>query len=279
MKRILVPIDFSATSQKAFQVAVDIALKSGAVILLYHLYPTGKKSALGVWESIQEYNRQFEINTLKRLRMLSRKVLQGNEDVEVSPVVGRAPVVKNIITFSQQNHVDLIVMGTQGASGLKKITVGSVASKIMEQSEAPVLLIPERNKWTAPQKIIFATVINKADRKALPIIFDFAHLYDAVVTCVNFYDPKNAESEEIKQEFDMYAYAVQRTYSDARIQFQQLKSSSVLKSLENLHEQIPYDLMVMARRKLGFFERVFKKSFTKEMAFVTNQPLLVIPEE
>jgi nucleotide-binding universal stress UspA family protein len=49
--------------------------------------------------------------------------------------------------------------------------------------------------------------------------------------------------------------------------------------MENLHEEIPYDLLVMARRKLGFLNRFFQRSFTKKMAYISTLPLLIVPEE
>lgn len=129
MKRILVPVDFSPTSKKAFGFAVDIASKSGRAILLYHLYTPGTKGTLGLTENILEYNKRTEENNLKRLQRLKKKILADTEEVVVSTIVGRTPVINNILGFAEHNHVDMIVMGTQGAGGLKKVIVGKRGSK------------------------------------------------------------------------------------------------------------------------------------------------------
>lgn len=279
MKRILVPVDFSPTSIKAFRYAVEIASKSGGNIILYHLYTPAKSTTVGVFENIRAYNQELETSNLKRLQRLKKKVLSDGIEVPVSTLVGRPPVVNNILGFAEHNHVDMIVMGTQGASGLKKVIVGSVAAKVVAQSDIPVLLVPEKYELNPIEKIVFTTDIQKADRKALPVVFDFANLYNALVTLVNLNDPSHQYDEKEKKDFEMYAYYIQRDFNDSRVQFQQLKTTSVIKTMENLHEEIPYDLLVMARRKLSFLNRFFQKSFTKKMAYITKQPLLIIPEE
>jgi nucleotide-binding universal stress UspA family protein len=279
MKRILVPVDFSPTSIKAFGYAVEIASKSGGNIILYHLYTPAKSTTVGLFENIRTYNQELEANNLKRLQRLKKRVLSDSIDVPVSTIVGRPPVVNNILGFAEHNQIDMIVMGTQGASGLKKVTVGSVAAKIIAKSSIPVLLVPEKFEMAPLEKIVFTTTFQSTDRKALPLIFEIAALYDAVVTFVNLRDPHNQFDITEEDNFDTYAYSLQREFDDSRIQFKQLKTASVVKTMENLHEEIPYDLLVMARRKTGFFNRFFQKSFTKKMAYITKQPLLIIPEE
>ena len=280
MKRILVPIDFSPTSKKAFRYAVDIASKSGGTIVLYHLYASGKPGTKGVFEDVRAYNQQMETNSLKRLQRLKKKVLtDAKEEVTVSTIIGHIPIVSNILKFAESNHIDLIVMGTQGATGLKKIIVGSNAANVMKKSEIPVLLVPEKFDWKKPKKILFTTVISKSDNKAFPVLSGLANLYGAQITFVNLRDPHQLDGFKEKEEFEMYSFSVQRIFDHANIQFRQLDTFSVAETMENLYKEIPYDLLVMARRKLDFADRFLQKSFTKKMAYITTQPLLVIPEK
>jgi nucleotide-binding universal stress UspA family protein len=279
MKRILVPVDFSPTSKKAFRFAVDIASRSGAAIVLYHLYTPGTKATLGSKENILEYNKRAEESNLKRLQRLKKSVLADTMEVAVSTIIGRTPIINNILGFAEHNHIDMIVIGTQGASGLKKITVGSVAAKIMAKSGIPVLLVPEKFEWKLPENIVFISSFHKADWKAWPVVLEITKLYEALLTLVNISHPDDLLTETNKNNPETYAYGLQREFNDIRIQFRQLKTNSITKTMENLSEEIPYDLLVMARRNLGFINRLFKGSFTKKMAYITTSPLLVVPEE
>lgn len=279
LKRILVPVDFSSTSKKAFRFAAEIASKSGGTVLLYHVYIPGKRAVLGLEEYVIEYNKRMEINSLKRLQRLKKKVLSEMSQVPVTLRIGRAPVIDEILGLVEQNKIDAIVMGTQGASGLKKVTVGSVTAKIMTRSETPVFLIPEKYELNQVEKIVFTTDFDTADRKALPVVFDFARLYQAQVTFVNIIEANKKNNKKNDELLKMYAYYVQRSFNDINVQFKQLETTSVAGTMENLHEEIPYDMLAMARRNLSFKERFFNKSFTKKMAYLTTQPLLVVPGE
>lgn len=108
MKRILVPVDFSPTSQKAFRYALDIASKAGGSVILYHLYTPGKAKTKGVFESVRAYNQQMEINSLKRLQRLKKKVLPESISVPVSTIVGEWDAWPDCIwrrfTITFRNH-------------------------------------------------------------------------------------------------------------------------------------------------------------------------------
>ena len=279
MRRILVPVDFSVTSKKAVRFAVDIAAKTEGVVILYHLFTPEKRTAFGSKEVADENNKRAEANILKRLTRLRKKILEeSGANIVVSAFAGRTPIVNNILGFAEHNHMDMIVMGTQGASGLKKAIIGSVAAKIIAESDLPVMLVPEKSDMKNIEQVVFTTDIKKTDKRALPIACDFACLFDAQLTIVNMFLKLHEEDVKGKDEFNTYAHHVRRTYDLSNLQFKQIETSNVGKAMENLSKDLNYDVLAMARRKPEPGERIFQKSFTKEMAFMTTKPLLVIPE-
>ena len=280
MRRILVPVDFSTTSRKAFRFAVDIAAKTDGVIILVHFYTQEKKTVFGSQETVDQNNKVTENNCLKRLKRLKKKVLEeAGADVVITTIVGRTPVIVNILGFAERNHIDMIVMGTQGAGGLKKVIIGSVAAKIIAEAEIPVILIPEKFGMKQIEHVVFTTDIKKTDKKALPIVFDFAGLHDASVTVVNLFAKSNQEDKKGREDFETYSGHVKKTYNIPNLQFKQIATKSVTKTMENLSEELSYDVLAMARRKLQPIDRLLHKSFTREMAFMTTQPLMVLQEE
>ncbi len=66
----------------------------------------------------------METTQLKRLQRLKKKLVSPEMNVVVSTIISQPPVVNNILSFAKQNQVELIIMGTQGASGFKKTIVG-----------------------------------------------------------------------------------------------------------------------------------------------------------
>ena len=121
MKRILVPTDFSPTSEKAFRIALEMALKSNGKIILYHAYTAVERtSSVALDKRSADSNKQTENDLGKRLERFKKKVMANGMDVPVSIALGHNPIIKNMLGFAKDNHIDLIVMGTQGASGLRK---------------------------------------------------------------------------------------------------------------------------------------------------------------
>jgi nucleotide-binding universal stress UspA family protein len=282
MERIVVPTDFSPTAERAFRYAADLASHSGGQILLYHVYTPvfGKAVDTGLLKNTRE-NQWTEASTIKRLERLKKKISKEYPGVQVSAIIGRPPVIKNLLDFAADNRADLIVMGTQGASGLKKTLVGSVAAQVVSRSPMPVLLVPEKFKWEEPKEIVFAASLEASDKKALQLATEIAEWYKIKITVVHFLSLYSSETEkETEQsEFDSYAYMLKRKFSKARLQFRILRADSTIRAMETLYKEIPYDLMVMVRRRKTFLERFFLKSFTQDMAYVTRFPLLVVPAE
>ena len=279
MRRILVPIDFSATSKKAFRFAVDIVKKTEGLIILYHLFTPAKKSFFGSQKNVEEHNKKTELNSLKRLKRLKKKVLEETRaEVVVNTVVGRTPVINNILGFAEHNYIDMIVMGTQGASGLKKVIIGSVAAKIISEGDLPVILIPEKFEMKEIENVVCLSDIKGAGKNTLPMVFDFAGLYEARLHIVNLFLKLQADDFSGKKDFDSFTKFVNKKYNTSNTVLKQIETKSIAKSLENLEKDMPYEVLAMARRKLEPGERMFQKSFTREMAFMTNRPLLVIPE-
>ncbi|MBK8610698.1 MAG: universal stress protein [Chitinophagaceae bacterium] len=281
MKRILVPTDFSPTAERAFRVALDISEKSGGLVILYHAYSPEKNQLISSAEQRELFNKQTEVNLVKKLQRLKKKVTKNTGNIAVSTVLGRSPVVDNILGFAEHNHIDLIVMGTQGASGLRKTIVGSVAAKVADHADIPVLLVPEKYEWKDPEHILFTSNYVSSDKQALAMLLDLAKLYKTGVTVIHLINAylTATEKEKEKAAFDSYAYALQRECSGYKIKFKLLETSSFIETMENLDKNIPYDIVAMIRRNKSFYEKFFVGSFTNNMAYITKQLLLIIPQE
>ena len=280
MKRILVPTDFSPTAEKAFHFAVNLASKAKGTVVLYHVYTPLESVFIDTENGRKAYNTKTEANVLKRLQRLKNKVVGNSSEVPVSTIAGRSPLTGNILRFAEQHHIDLIVMGTQGASGLRKAIIGSEAARIAEKSILPVLLIPEKYVLEEPEQFVFATNYLPADQQALTLVSTVARLYHAAITVLHLLDSHQPEKEKEKErnDFDTYAYCLPREFNESNMKFHLMEATSLSEALETLDNKFPYDIMVMVRRKKSFLERFFIKSFTKNMAYTTKKPLLIIPE-
>src|SRR6187551_2374221 len=143
MKKILIPTDFSKYADEAIEVGAQIAKKNGCEIFLIHMLelPGQMNDAIKGETSIPEimlFKRKAE-ETLKNIK--NRPYLAG---VKVTEVVRLDGAYHGINNYIKQNEIDLIIMGSHGASGINEILVGSNTEKVVRQSETPVLVIKNK---------------------------------------------------------------------------------------------------------------------------------------
>lgn len=134
--RILVPTDFSETSQAAVRQGVELARERGAgLILLYvgdALSQVATEFPIGLDASIADAERE---------RLL--RVISPADQVAVHPefVMCTGAPAEEIVRCAAEREVDLIVMGTHGRGGVSHLLLGSVAEKVIRTAPCPVLII------------------------------------------------------------------------------------------------------------------------------------------
>jgi nucleotide-binding universal stress UspA family protein len=146
LRRILVPIDFSACSMKGLDYAKALAKQFGSTLVLLH------SVHLEYYVASDEYARydlpllmqQAEKAAKDQMRDLVQKTDWEGIKVETSLEIGHAG--QEICDRAQDRHVDLIVTSTHGTTGFKHILVGSTAEFVVRHAHCPVLVVPSRER-------------------------------------------------------------------------------------------------------------------------------------
>ena len=159
MKKILVPCDFSKTAINAFRFALDIASQSKGTVYLLHVIELPV-----IHDPVIMPVVTFEQDLLKDLREKATKefdklISKYDQGVKVSKNVEFGSPARMINDFANKNSVDLVVMGSHGATGLREIFVGSNAEKVVRNSSIPVLVT--KNYYKGPVKdIVFPNTLD-----------------------------------------------------------------------------------------------------------------------
>jgi nucleotide-binding universal stress UspA family protein len=158
MKKILVPFDFSKTAITAFRFALDIAAQSRGTVHLLHVIELSFVNDPIVMPVMTFDGAFFEDLREKTNKEFDKIISKYNLDGKVTKNIEFGSIAKMIREFATRQSIDLIVMGSQGASGLKEIVVGSNAEKVVRNSSVPVLVMKDYYKGPV-KNIVFPNTL------------------------------------------------------------------------------------------------------------------------
>jgi nucleotide-binding universal stress UspA family protein len=165
-----------------------------------------------------------------------------------------------------------VVMGTQGASGLKASLFGSNAADVMQRSTIPVLTVPEESRYREPRRILLADDGGEVRPGTLDLLLDIARWSKAEVMIVRVMeegtDPEHAQATS---SYDDLLGGVPHSHHP-------VSGENVADAISDMADQSDVDLVVMVHRHLGFFGSLFHASSSKRMALHTHVPLLILEQ-
>lgn len=270
MQSILVPTDFSGNTQTALEYAIDLANQFSCKLILFNTYKLSHRAGMfiGVEKIMREESREQMAETIKK----TRKKL--NEGVLLEGKVVKGEAVSTIIRAAKKLEVSMIVMATQGASGLKEVFIGSTTNGVMVGSKIPVLVVPSAFDYCpfrtvalyAYEKMAFS----KTSLEALRMVIS---RYNASV-CAFYIGTKNdTATDKIKD-------SLSRVLEGIKFSFHELATDDkdINQKIEDFVSNENADMLCMIKRDRGFWGNLLGSSVTTKEVFRSNVPILVLHE-
>jgi nucleotide-binding universal stress UspA family protein len=262
MKKILVPCDFSKPAINAFRFALEIAAQSRGEVHLLHVIELPVMYGSVIMPSLVIENQLYQDlkeNAEQQVKKLLAKVAP-NAKVVTEVAIG--PIFSIINSYVQEKQVDLIVMGSQGAHGLKEIIIGSNAEKIVRTSSVPVMVIKNGIKPFV-KNIVFPNTLETQNQedlmlkvKALQNFFK-AHLHIVWInTPLNFDNDTNtrAHLEAFAKRFMLKNFSIHiYNYTDGE------------EGILRFAEEIGADMIAMGTHGRRGLAHLFKGSLTEDI--------------
>ncbi|UKM63547.1 universal stress protein [Flavobacteriaceae bacterium GSB9] len=154
MKTIIVPIDFSEHSEYALKTAAKLAKKFDAEVLALHMLEMSD-IMLSASDGMQNQKAMFflQLAEKKFKDFLKKDYLK---DVRIKPIIKHFKVFSEVNDVALKNNADLIIMGSQGASGIKEFFVGSNTERVVRHAEIPVLVVKNSVADINFDEVVFA---------------------------------------------------------------------------------------------------------------------------
>jgi nucleotide-binding universal stress UspA family protein len=279
MKQILVPTDFSTCADNAINFAVQSAKIIPVKITLLHSFEVNNN----IYTDYLGVNREFNmtmLNGIEEKMMQLKKSIFETDGMVVDTYISTNSLQEAITKFIKEKKVDLIVMGSLGASGMKEKLWGSRTGAVIGKSSVPVIVVPVEYEWKKPHNILLATNRFEKEAAILNYLFELAGLYMCQVQVAVFTDGDDDNAQtflEHQQKISEYEEYLKETYKEETLTSAHIHGEDFETTLQNFIKENDIDILVMVTYQNTFWNRIFNPSKTKRMSYHTNIPLLAIP--
>ncbi|WP_010255985.1 universal stress protein [Myroides injenensis] len=270
MKKFLVPTDFSEQAYNAVKAATIIAKKSKAEIILLHILDLPQQGSDSINRGTPIPEVMFFKNAAdKKLEELANSAIFEGIPVSTSLILDRTSL--GVTKSAENNEVDLIVMGSHGASGVKEYFVGSNTEKVVRNSDIPVLVIKGEVDKFEIKDFVFASDFSDGMKDSFKKALKFNKLLGANFHLLMVNTPNNFKPTHVAEEIlDEFLQDTTKEEYDLSI----YNDMNIEKGIINFSKKIDADLIGIATHGRTGLAHFFNGSISEDL--VNHSPTSVI---
>ena len=283
---ILVPVDFSISSEKACKMAFNIASHLEIKLVFMHsfinplihsipfsdVYAYDSALLTKVENAEKKANKNFQDFVSKMADEIGKEKW---ETVTTEFIIKSGYADEDILTYSHENRSQLIVIGNSGNS-VQTGTIGSTAVDIMYNAQVPVLVVPENTPVQELKDfstILYATNFDEKDFVVLDKLMSILFPFDIKVVCAHVGYAKGNGWDLAK--LNGMKDILKEKYRSESFECKLIIGNNTLDSLEKFIKDEKIDILSLTTHKRNMISRLFNPSLARKMAFHSNTPLLV----
>jgi len=263
MSQIIVGIDFSQSSLTALRLAVDIANRTGANILM-------------AWVESKEKDREDAIEDLKKLAIDYKPKLNG-KDISYITCTGR--VYQGIAKLVKEENPDLLVIGAHGISGFDEKYAGQNTFKLVIECDSPVLIVRETFNFDKHlEKIVLPIDSSRDTRQKVPWTIEFAKMFPQSHICILGVQTSNIKS--VRNEVRGFVMSVEKFLTQHGLPYTTdfVDTENITTATLDYAKSINADLIVtMVEQEKTITNFLFLGPYSQQMINLSPYPVLIVP--
>lgn len=274
MIQFVIPTDFSPASSVALNYGMALARKLNATVHLVHFVHIETYTHAAAQVHMFKIIELMVKHANQNLNRIADELKQNYKEVKVKTACLQGEyLTTGLNSYVKENGIDLVVMGTRGASGILGNILGSNTSEVIAQATIPVLAVPPGSVYKDHPRILLTTDLQNLEPK-LRIIVPLAFILESQITLVHIStDGKYSEKDEeeirsrLSAEFNL---------KDLKVKI--IRNDSIENGIHDFALANRPCIVAMFTHKLVFFEKLFGKSVTRKAVFHTEVPLLALKQ-
>jgi nucleotide-binding universal stress UspA family protein len=278
MKKVLLPTDFSANAWNAISYALNLFKNEECIFYFLHTYVPpfyrmdyliGGPAFSGLPDTMLEITLTGLDKTMKDV-----ETHFPNEKHMFKKIASFNMLTDEINEVAEREDIDLVVMGTQGATGAKQIFLGSNTVFVMRKAKIPVLAIPENYHFKEIKNILFPSdYITLYKRRELKPLIDLAKKHKASVTSLHV-----TEEGELTEAQKKHREFLKECMEEIEYHCKELYKQVMPTAVYDYLSVNKFELLAMMNRKHSFLERMLLKQNVEDIGFHVDIPFLVLPD-
>ena len=265
--KIIVPIDFSENSIKALDLAVSLSKKEKTQITLVYIIELIYDFASQASVVLDSMHKESE----KQMKELKSKYVDSGIKFDHEIQEGTASI--SIARIAEERESDLIVMGTRGASGIKKALFGSTTVNLLKEANCPVLVVPESSQINQIQRITLALEFANHEPIAIDKVVSLCHSLNLSLEFFHVQTSNGFKEDLAILGLEKY---LESNYSDLPVRFYTYYGETIEEGLDAFLEEHQHMVLGLCHHHRNIINTLFQKSHSFEMAYHTQVPLLIM---
>jgi nucleotide-binding universal stress UspA family protein len=273
MKTILVPVDFSPSSDSACKYAIALAKEFKAKLILMHAFESTVLYSKIPLTTVQlDYSYLFN-NAASKLKKYYKKLIKITGKIEVELNVQTGLPSTRIAELALDKKADLIVMGSTGKGSIDLALIGSNTSRTIRNAPCLVMVIPPKAVYKGLGKIVYATDMTsdnlKHAKRLLPIC---KNLKSELI----FLNVSNSNAKPTLSDFKKINTKINNIVDYSKTSEFIANDSDIVKGVEYFLKYNKADCLSVYTHHKNIIERIFNPSISKMLSLHTSIPLIVI---
>lgn len=266
--KIIIPVDFSDNSINALDFALALAGKKDGEIILVHVIEAVFDFASQASVALESMHRDAE--------SLMQKTLDKYQDhkLKFTTIIKEGTASISVARIAREINATLIVMGTQGLSGIKVSLIGSTTINLIRESSVPVLVVPTESNASEIRKVALALEFANHEEKFINWVIEMSKRWERGIEFVHVQTAADFEEEPgVKKLEDFIA----SHHPDLPVKIHTFYAKTPVEGLDQFLEENEKVILVMCHEHKNLWEQVLSRSQTIQMVFHSKVPLLVMP--
>ncbi len=274
--RIAIPTDFSKNADKAARFALDLFSGQTCRFYLTHTYTPAFYRAEYLLHSpgqigLGDFHQE---QVMKKLKKHKKALLeQADPAHEIIPHAAFNSLAEELEDMGTKETLDLIVMGTQGATGAREVLFGTHAVQVLHKASCPVLVVPEGAEVGALKNLLFPTDFKPDYEKlSLKVLKYLLGKPDVMLHVLHAYTEADGEPERQKGRAQLQELLGGYTW-----EMTETAEGDIVRAINSFARDTPIQLLLLVRNTHTFLENLMLTPVIDQIGWHSQIPFLVIP--